>query len=54
MFVSLVSVLIKLVKIGGKYYPQVYLKQCKCKVKKREMKNFIDFEIDLNCDYESD
>ena len=41
-------------KIGGKYYPQVYLGQCKYKVKKREMKSFIDYEIELDSDYESD
>ena len=35
-------------------YPQVYLEQCKYKVKKREMKSFIDYEIDLDSDYESD
>ena len=40
-------------KIGGKLYPQVYLEQCKCKVKKREMKSLIDYEIDLDSDYES-
>ena len=41
-------------KIGGKYYPQVYLEQCKYKVKKREVKNFTDYEIDLDSDYDSD
>ena len=41
-------------KIDKKNYPQVYLEQCKCKVKKREVKSFIDYEIDLDCDYESD
>ena len=41
-------------KVDEKYYPQVYLEQCKYKVKKREMKSFIDYEIDLDSDYESD
>ena len=41
-------------KIDKKYYPQVYLEQCKYKVKKREMKSFIDDEVDLDSDYESD
>ena len=36
------------------YYLQVYLEQCKYNVKKREMKSFIDYEIDLDSDYESD
>ena len=37
-----------------KNYPQVYLEQCKYKVKKREMKSSIDCETDLDPDYESD
>ena len=41
-------------KTDKKNYPQVYLEQCKYKVKKREMKSFIDYEIDLDSDYESD
>ena len=41
-------------KIDKKNYPQVYLEQCKYKVKKREIKSFIDYEIDLDSDYESD
>ena len=41
-------------KIDKKNYPQVYLEQYKYKVKKREMKSFIDYEIDLDSDYESD
>ena len=49
-FISVDSVL----KIDKKNYPQVYLEQCKYKVKKREMKSFIDYDIDLDSDYESD
>ena len=41
-------------RIDRKYYPQVYLEQCKYKVKKRVMKSFIDYEIDFDSDYESD
>ena len=41
-------------KADKKSYPQVYLEQCKYKVKKREMKSFIDYEIELDSDYESD
>ena len=37
-----------------KYHPQVYLEQCKYKVMKKELKNFIDYEVDLDSDYESD
>ena len=42
-------------KVDKKNYPQVYLKQCKYKIKKKEIKSFIDYyEIDLDSDYESD
>ena len=37
-------------KVDKKNYPQVYLEQCKYKLKKREMKSFIDYEIDLDSD----
>ena len=37
-----------------KNYPQTYLKQCKYKIKKREPKYFIDYELDLDSDYETD
>ena len=42
-------------KVDKKNYSQVYLEQCKYKIKKREVKRFIDdYEMDLHCDYESD
>ena len=41
-------------KIDRKWYPQVYLEQCKYKIKKKEKKSFINYEIDLDSDYESD
>ena len=41
-------------KIDKKNYPQVYLEQCKYKVRKREMNSFIEYEIDLDSEYESD
>ena len=40
--------------IRQKSYPQAYLEQCKYKVKRREMKHFVDYEIDLDYVYESD
>ena len=40
-------------KIEKKCYPQVYLEQCKDKMKKRKVRNLIDYEIDLDSDYES-
>ena len=41
-------------KVEKKNYPQVYLEQCKYKIKMREIKSFIDYEIDLDSGYESD
>ena len=35
-------------KTGKKNYPQVYLEQCKYKIKKREPKNFTDYEVDFD------
>ena len=49
-----VLVLILVFKLDKKNYPQVYLEQCKYKVKKRESKSFIGYEIDLDSDYEND
>ena len=48
--VSIDSVL----KVDKKSYPQVYLEQCKYKIRKREPKSFIDYKIDSDSDYESD
>ena len=31
-------------------YPQVYLEQCKYKIKERELVEFIDAELDLSSD----
>ena len=39
-------------KIDKKWYPQFYLEPCKYKVKKRKIKNLIDYEIDLDSDYD--
>ena len=41
-------------RINKKNYPQVYLEQCKYKIKKRELVHFIDDKVDLSSDYESD
>ena len=41
-------------KIDKEYYGQFYLEQCKYKVKKREIKNLIDYGIELDSDYEND
>ena len=37
-------------RVDKKYYPQVYLEQCKYKIRKRELVNFIDDEVDLSSD----
>ena len=39
-------------KIEKRYYPQVYLEQCKYKAKERKIKNLINY--DLDSDYEGD
>ena len=41
-------------RVDKKSYPQVYLEQCKYKMKKKELKNFIDYEINFDSDYETD
>ena len=41
-------------ELDKKNYPHVYLEQCKYKEKTRESKSFVDYEIDLDSDYESD
>ena len=39
-----------ILKADKKKYPHVCLEQCKYKIKKRELMNFIDDEVDLNSD----
>ena len=42
-------------RVDKKSYPQVYLEQCKYKMKKKELKSFIDYEVDISSeDYDSD
>ena len=41
-------------KVGKKNYPQVYLEQCKYKIKKRKPVDFIDGEVDLSSDDSDD
>ena len=41
-------------KVDKKKFPQVYLEQCKYEIMKRKSKYFIDYETDLDSDYESD
>ena len=37
-------------KVDKKNYPQVYIEQCKYKIKRRKPVDFIDAEIDLSSD----
>ena len=37
-------------KVDKKNYPQVYLEQCKYKIKRRKAVNFVDAEVDLSSD----
>ena len=41
-----------LLKTEKKWFPQVYLEQCKYKAKERKIKSLIDYDLDY--DYESD
>ena len=45
-------------RMEKKNYPQVYLEECKYKIKKRQMSRFINTELDLDSesddDYDSD
>ena len=41
-------------KADKRGYPQVYLEQCKYKIKRRKMIDFIDAEVDLNSDDSDD
>ena len=41
-------------KMDEKYFPQVYLEECKYKIKKIQMSRFINAEIDLDSDSGSD
>ena len=41
-------------KIDKKNYPQIYLEQCKYKIKNRKLVDFNDAEIDLDSDDSDD
>ena len=41
-------------KTNKKYYPQVYLEECKYKIKKIQMSRFINAELESDSDSESD
>ena len=41
-------------KIEKKNYPQVYLEECKYQIKKKKMSKFIDDELELDSDSDSE
>ena len=41
-------------RVDKKNYPQVYLEQCKYKIKRRKSVDFIDAEVDLSSDDSDD
>ena len=41
-------------KMDKKYFPKVYLEECKYKIKKIQMSRFINAELDSESDSESD
>ena len=41
-------------KMNKKNYPQVYLEECKYKIKKIQMSRFINAELESNSDSDSD
>ena len=43
-----------ILRVEKRNYPQVYLEQCKYKIKKRELVNFIDDEVNLSDDNSDD
>ena len=43
-----------ILRVDKKNYPQVYLEQCKYKIKKRELVSLIDDEVDLSSNNSDD
>ena len=41
-------------KIEKENYPQVYLEECKYKIKKKKITEFIDVELELDSDSDSE
>ena len=41
-------------KMEKKNYPQVYLEECRFKIKKKKMFKFIDDELELDSSYDSE
>ena len=43
-----------MLNVDKESYPQVYLEQCKCKIKKRKLVDFTDAEVNLSSDDSDD
>ena len=43
-----------IMRMGKKDYPQVYLEECKYKIKKIQMSRFINTELDLDSESDSE
>ena len=54
-YISIAAICIdSVLKVDKKNYPQVYLEQCKYKIKRRKPVDFIDAEVDLSSDDSDD
>ena len=42
------------IKMEKKYFPQVYLEECKYKIKKMQMSRFINTELDLDSEWDDE
>ena len=40
------------IKMENKYFPQVYLEECKYKIKEMQMSRFINTELDLDSEWD--
>ena len=42
------------IRVNKKYYPQIFLEECKCVIRKNKMENLINDGLDLSSSDESD
>ena len=42
------------IKMEKKYFPQVYLEECKYKIKEMQMSRFINTELDLDSEWDDE
>ena len=53
LLISIISI-DSVIKVEKKNYPQVFLEQCKYKLKKRKPVDFIDVDVDVNLSNKED